>query len=54
MVEVLERGAALAEAASRTAGRRKRDMLAVLVMVVRFGERIGRWVANWNVALNTR
>lgn len=27
MVEVLERGAALAEAASRTAGRRKRDML---------------------------
>lgn len=41
MVEVLERGAALAEAASRTAGRRKRDILAVWVVVVRFGERIG-------------
>lgn len=36
MVEVLERGAALAEAASRTAGRRKRDMMAA---VVRFGRR---------------
>lgn len=38
MVEVLERGAALAEAASRTAGRRKRDMMAA-VLVVRFGRR---------------
>lgn len=45
MVEVLERGAALAEAASRTAGRRKRDILAVWVVVVRFGERIGgEWI----------